>query len=739
MLFATSCQDDLDLANSANEGSVVSFVVNTPQIVSRAADTQFSDGKKATHLQYAFYDANGNILPALTKLNEKINVGTTYQITQKLTTGNKYSVIFWAATPETEEFKSPYTVDFNAKTMQVSYEGVLSNVEERDAFYAYHEFTVTGAQTETIELKRPFAQLNIGTEDLLASKYAGYEVTHSKVTVPVFTTLNMADGTVDGEQRVPFEWANIPSADEAFPVANYEYLAMNYLLVAKEKNTVEVTFEYTDGNASKKRTVGSVPVQRNYRTNIYGQLLTSDVDIKVEIEPEYEKPDYELDPIYHAAAFGGEVTLTEDVTLSTPLFVQANMALNSNGYTLNNVIDGSYGINVIDQANPATVILNETNLVTAGGGIQVAYGANVTFNSGNITINSTTTSQRHNFYAASPGTVVTVNGGEFSFDANRQRSYACAVNGAVIYIKGGTFGVAPNHTRWKHPIYEDGGEVIISGGTFGFDPTEWVAEGYKAIKSGDKWYVGLPVNSDSELQSALGSAVENSTFLLSDNTNYGTIAVSEMKNVTIMGGENTAMRFVTNANSKIVDVTIKEVTFNFATGAGQKGGAFVVIDKDAQVNNLIIENNTIVGDGNKNSYGIYGQNPNATVVVKNCNFSNLGYAIQATAGGGYESLTVEKCTFENINSWVIMPQYGFNGDLTITGCTFKKCSDGLVKTGAFNGSTFTFTNNTIIESAGHDGKDAKWFEVNASTATKVISGNTKDGADWTPDSAEGLK
>ena len=83
--------------------------------------------------------------------------------------------------------------------------------------------------------------------------------------------------------------------DETFPVAGYEYLAMNYLLVGNDKETVEIEFTYADANnVAKTRTVGSVPVQRNYRTNIYGQLLTSDVDVNVEIKPDYEKPDYEV-------------------------------------------------------------------------------------------------------------------------------------------------------------------------------------------------------------------------------------------------------------------------------------------------------------------------------------------------------------------------------------------------------------------------------------------------------------
>ena len=85
-----------------------------------------------------------------------------------------------------------------------------------------------------------------------------------------------------------------------------------------------------------------------------------------------------------------------------------------------------------------------------------------------------------------------------------------------------------------------------------------------------------------------------------------------------------------------------------------------------------------------------------------------------------------------------MPQYGYTGDLTINNCAFTNTNGGLVKTGAFDG-TFTFTNNEIVKSVGHDGKDSKWFEVNASAATKGVSGNTKDGAEWTPGEAQGLK
>ena len=277
MLFATSCQNDLNFDTTVEKTSTVSFNVGTPEIATRA----YSDGLTATHLQYAVYDATGNELKDLTVTDATINGSAKVEL--QLTTGNTYSVIFWAAAEN-----APYSVDFANKTMTVDYSAAVSNDEARDAFYKYHTFTVKGAQTETIELKRPFAQLNIGTADYAASESAGYVPTQSAVVVKnVYNTLNLATGVVENEVEANFALANIKK-DETFPVNGYEYLAMNYLLVSADKTVVDVEFTYTDGSNAKTRTIGSVPVQRNYRTNIYGNLLTSDVDINVEIKPGYD-------------------------------------------------------------------------------------------------------------------------------------------------------------------------------------------------------------------------------------------------------------------------------------------------------------------------------------------------------------------------------------------------------------------------------------------------------------------
>ena len=289
MLFATSCQDDLGI-DTGNE-ALVSFNVTTPEMSTRA----YGDGETATVLQYAVYQKNAQNelveIEALTKSIEKQNAGTiagSTTVKLNLLTGDTYSIIFWAAATN-----APYSVNFGTQTMTVNYAGAVSNDENRDAFYACKEFTVNGAQSVNVELTRPFAQLNIGTADYATAEAVGFIPTKSTVTVKqVYSTLNLATGAVDNEVEANFGLADIKK-DETFPVADNEYLAMNYLLVGTDKETVNVEFTVKDetNGKEKTRTVGSVPVQRNYRTNIYGNILTSDVDVNVEIKPGFGEND----------------------------------------------------------------------------------------------------------------------------------------------------------------------------------------------------------------------------------------------------------------------------------------------------------------------------------------------------------------------------------------------------------------------------------------------------------------
>ena len=137
----------------------------------------------------------------------------------------------------------------------------------------------------------------------------------------------------------------------------------------------------------------------------------------------------------------------------------------------------------------ADVTFNDVDLTTAGGGIAVTGGKAV-FNSGKVDLNSASTSDRYLFYVVGNGTELTINGGEFTFNKtqNQKRAYIYAGSGATVYVTGGTFDTASTRSGYTAGILGDG-TVIITGGTFGFDPTNWVASGYKVVKSGSTWIV----------------------------------------------------------------------------------------------------------------------------------------------------------------------------------------------------------------------------------------------------------
>ena len=216
---------------------------------------------------------------------------------------------------------------------------------------------------------------------------------------------------------------------------------------------------------------------------------------------------------------------------------------------------------------------------------------------------------------------------------------------------------------------------------------------------------------------------------------YGVVTLNGSYNDITIAAEDGATfdKIVIGANASLTDVTFEGFDFTY-DGAADMG---FVIDANATIDNLVIDGCTFTGTGAKAGRGISGFNNNASITLTGCEFKDLGYPIYAW--GGYESLTVEGCTFTNIKSWAVMPQSGFDGDLTVTGCTFKDClGGGLVKAGTLTaGHTFTFTDNVITGCtiAG----DHNWFQFNVSAGTAVISGNTKDGADWVPTTADGLK
>ena len=283
-LLVTSCNDEIDNGLKTGDEGTVTF---TAQLPSEMGTRAFADGLTAKHLQYAVYEA-GQSTPLkvfgdeTTVVGEAEMVNLKKSVTLKLTSGKSYDVIFWAdATTD-----SPYTFNPASQEVSVDYSKVNNNSDNCDAFFKKETITVSGNQSVDVKLTRPFAQVNIGTDDFDAAKASGLEVTQTEVVAKAFATLNLATGEVADEADRTFTMKAIPTAsDGEFPVAGgYKYLSMDYLLVGADKATVDVVFNY---GGPQNRTFTNVPVQRNYRTNIYGSLLTNATDFNVVIEPAF--------------------------------------------------------------------------------------------------------------------------------------------------------------------------------------------------------------------------------------------------------------------------------------------------------------------------------------------------------------------------------------------------------------------------------------------------------------------
>ncbi|MEE1167624.1 MAG: DUF6562 domain-containing protein, partial [Alistipes sp.] len=503
----------------------------------------------------------------------------------------------------------------------------------------------------------------------------------------------------------------------------------------------DMTSDYKEPKAADAGAfVGYVHAKATVSNNTRG----ADVSVTVFIDTNGERDAYvaKNDEVIHVTFKAGEYNFSKDLFVNGA--VQANrggeVVLNVNGQTITSGTSGTSGTSdtvghygFIAKGEGNTLVVNDAVVVSNGGGFAAAEGAKIIFNGKSIAVNTTNTSGRYHFYTSTGGQIE-INGGTFNLNTSKKRAYVYANAGTRVVINGGVFGKPSTRSDYKAGIMGPG-TVIIYGGTFGFDPSKWVAPGYFTVKEGANWVVKAPVvvNNESELAEAVANAVEGTQIILTDNVNYGTITAGELKNVTINGGENTVMTFVTDANSKLENVTLNNVDFVY-DGSNVNSG--IVIDAEATIKNLVIDGCSFVGTGAKAGRGLSGNNNSATIEVKNCSFSNIGYPIYGW--GGYESLTISGCTFENIVSWAIMPQSGFDGNLTVTNNQFSYCKGGLVKAGKLTaGHTFTFTGNVVTNAEPHPNRN--WFEFNVSAGNAVISDNTMDGDAWTPGEAQGLK
>ena len=321
VLTMAACSSEDDIITTGDEMSVTFTATLDQYIDSRA----ISDGSMVDKLIFIAYDQDGNEIAGLRQENVPVS-GCRATVNTRVVKGHRYTFAFWAQNSNC----TAYSFTSDHKSLNVDYSG-YANDESRDAFYAVNTDFATEPVTVPFEkevvLHRPFAQLNFGTttEDLeTANAYAPATGSRIVINGGVCSTLNLLDGEASNPVKVETEAGPFPSEKLTVEGEQYEYLSMNYLLANNERSeitgiTMTTVMNRLGKDASYPLQIESLPVQRNFRTNIVGRLITKAVNFRTVID----------------ASFNGEIVHYDDeinwdytVTVKEPTFSSGTYIIN---------------------------------------------------------------------------------------------------------------------------------------------------------------------------------------------------------------------------------------------------------------------------------------------------------------------------------------------------------------------------------------------------------------------------
>lgn len=464
-------------------------------------------------------------VPELTQTVPVVDKKATVKVS--LVKGQTYSFAFWAQT------KGPgYYDTSDLRAVKMNTDIVKANDPKMDAFFAIkNEARVTVSYSETVRLKRALAQVNFGTK-----KYSGrsdeLKAQKSYVTltgVPnVFHPFMSGDSfACEGSETVKFNENEVIS-DETLSVndAEYSYLASVYVFALNPNNTITDASAVVTLSNGKTTTIKApnVPICRNFRTNILGNLLSVDGEWNITITEGFDK-NVTYDAVSANLMKGATVTLSEDYKVSKDDWKGINIpvgtesVLNLNGHRFANEDNG-----YTEDAKSALVVKGKLTI----------NGDGEVFCEGNTTRKPNVETQPSNTcISVMEGGHLIINGGNYSVGTDVDTKCNATIyvenvgKAGKVEIYGGTFTNAQDLDGHHSFVLNQDDQltekcITVYGGTFiGFNPadntsdgehTNYVAEGYKSVKiseSPETWQVvdaSKTISDQAGLNSALGEA-----------------------------------------------------------------------------------------------------------------------------------------------------------------------------------------------------------------------------------------
>ena len=311
-LLLGSCQNEK--MGGQSEKTSVSFTIEVPGVFTKA----IADGTNVDQLIYEVwsYDmTNGTLVKKLFQDETTLTLDGVVRKTTlplELINDQQYAVLFWAQVSTAGAYT---TTNLTSVTYAKAMDAYSTNDESLAAFYAVAyindgaHVTADNQPTDgTVVLRRPFAQLNIGTinntldntdDDRLPYTISLYQ---SSMTITgVATTFNVFDGSVDGDETLELQLSAVPSDPTTLTISGkndvYYYAAMTYLFAG---DVVDVDYciqtKLNNDDTFIAEITNSVPTVRlaeNYRTNIIGNLLTTSATYEIIVDKGWAKEDDE--------------------------------------------------------------------------------------------------------------------------------------------------------------------------------------------------------------------------------------------------------------------------------------------------------------------------------------------------------------------------------------------------------------------------------------------------------------
>ena len=323
LLLLTSCQRD-ELQGGSISGEEVSVSISATMPIDGGAvvksDTEPGDGSLANRCIMQIYylpdgeSGSADPIPYGDRVTVAVSGRKALFPDQRLVSGHDYRFVFWADHVTDNSSAKALAQDLHYDTEEfpiVSFKkeegGTLSyssNDDTRDAFFAAEVRNISGPSSLSFDLKRPFGQLNIITTDWgvipgdVVDQLRPSNVRLDFKSLP--NSIDLVSGDVTGDVDIiseVVEVSQVPLNGDSKQLS-FDYIFAPYEEEGEEQQLVLNEFKMRFYNGGQETisayTFQNIPVRRNYRTNVSGNLLTDRTGIDVEVVPDFNEPAIEI-------------------------------------------------------------------------------------------------------------------------------------------------------------------------------------------------------------------------------------------------------------------------------------------------------------------------------------------------------------------------------------------------------------------------------------------------------------